>query len=136
MSTTRVRIDPDSPATFSEERFDPAAADGTTEAEIAMQQQEDDAEAMQDMARYARRVRRRLGLSQVEVTRRINVPHEAIRNCEQGKRLPQVLTRLCCGFSTRGPKRRCACRPELAGAERQGLDHPPLRRWQACLALV
>ena len=87
-STTRVRIDPDSPATFPEERFDPAAADGTTEAAIAVQQQEDDAEAMQDMARYARRVRRCLGLSQVEVARRINVPHETIRNREQGKRRP------------------------------------------------
>ena len=29
----------------------PAVVDGTTEAEIAVQQQEDDAEAMQDMAR-------------------------------------------------------------------------------------
>ena len=60
MSTTRVRIDPDNPATLPEGRFDPAVVDGTTEAEIARQQQEDDAEAMQDMARYARRVRRRL----------------------------------------------------------------------------
>ena len=88
MSTTRVRIDPDNPATLLEGRFDPAVVDGTTEAEITMQQQEDDAEAMQDMARYARRVRRRLGLSQVELARRIDVPHETIRNWEQGKRCP------------------------------------------------
>ena len=88
MSTTRVRIDPDNPATLPEGRFDAAVVDGTTEAEIARQQQEDDAEAMQDMARYARRVRRRLGLSQVELARRIDVPHETIRNWEQGKRCP------------------------------------------------
>ena len=88
MSTTRVRIDPDNPATLPEGRFDPAVVDGTTEAEIARQQREDDAEAMQDMARYARRVRRRLGLSQVELARRIDVPHETIRNWEQGKRCP------------------------------------------------
>ena len=52
----------------------------TGEADIALQMQEDDAEAMQDMARYARRVWRRLGLTQVELARRIDVPHETIRN--------------------------------------------------------
>ena len=88
MSTTRVRIDPDDPETFPEGRIDPAKVDATTEAEIALQQQEDDAEAMQDIARYARRVRRRLGLSQMELARRIDVPHETIRNWEQGKRCP------------------------------------------------
>ncbi|MDE0107534.1 MAG: helix-turn-helix domain-containing protein [Bryobacterales bacterium] len=88
MSRTRIRIDPDDPATFPEGRIDPLVVDATTEAEIAVQQKEDDAEAMQDMARYARRIRRRLGLSQMELARRIDVPHETIRNWEQGKRCP------------------------------------------------
>ncbi len=88
MSTTRIRIDPDDPATFPEGRIDPVVVDATTEAEIALQQKDDDAEAMQDMARYARRIRRRLGLSQMEMARRIDVPHETIRNWEQGKRCP------------------------------------------------
>ncbi|MXY71398.1 MAG: helix-turn-helix domain-containing protein [Acidobacteriia bacterium] len=88
MSTTRIRIDPDDPATFPEGRIDPVVVNATTEAEIALQQKEDDAEAMQDMARYARRIRRRLGLSQMELARRIDVPHETIRNWEQGKRCP------------------------------------------------
>ena len=88
MSTTRVRIDPDDPATLPEGRIDPSVVDGTTEAEIALQEKEDEAQAMQDMARYARRVRRRLGLTQVEFARRIDVPHETIRNWEQGKRGP------------------------------------------------
>ena len=88
MSTTRVRIDPDDPATFPRGRIDPAVVDATTDADIALQQQQDDAESMQDMARYARRVRRRLGLSQKEFARRIDVPHETIRNWEQGKRSP------------------------------------------------
>ena len=65
-----------------------AKVDSTTEAEIGLQQREDDAEAVQDVARYARRVRRRLGLSQMEFARRIGVPHETIRNWEQGKRCP------------------------------------------------
>ena len=88
MSTTGVRVDPDDPSTFSEGRIDPATVDATTEADIAAQQREDEAEAMQDMARYARRVRRRLGLSQVEMSRRIGVPPDTIRNWEQGKRGP------------------------------------------------
>ena len=88
MSTTRVRIDPDDPTTLPEGRIDPSVVDGTTEAEIVSQRQEDEAQAMQDMARYARRVRRRLGLTQVEFARRIDVSHETIRNSEQGKRGP------------------------------------------------
>ena len=86
MSTTRVRIDPGDPSALPEGKIDPAAVDATGEAEIAIQQRED--EAMQDMARYARRVRRRLGLTQMEMARRIGVPPDTIRNWEQGKRGP------------------------------------------------
>jgi putative transcriptional regulator len=43
---------------------------------------------MQDAARFARRVRRRLGLSQAEFSRRIDVPIDTIRDWEQGKRCP------------------------------------------------
>ena len=88
MSTTRVKIDPRDPATLPSGRIDPAVVDATTEADIASQQREDEAQARQDMARYARRVRKRLGLTQVEFARRIDVPHETIRNWEQGKRGP------------------------------------------------
>lgn len=88
MSTTRIRIDPADTATVPKGRINTAVVDGTTEADIDLQQQEDEAQAMQDMARYARRVRRRLGLTQVEFARRIDVPHETIRNWEQGKRGP------------------------------------------------
>ena len=54
----------------------------------ACQQAQDDAEAMQDAARFVRRVRRRLGLTQQEFARRIDVPLDTIRNWEQGKRHP------------------------------------------------
>ena len=70
-----------------EGRIDHAVLDGATEA-LASQQRQDDAEATRDMARFARRVRRRLGLTQVEFARRIDVSHETIRNWEQGKRGP------------------------------------------------
>ena len=88
MSRTRVRIDPDNSRCLPRGRVDHAVLDATTEEDIAQQVRDDDAEAMQDMARFARRVRRRLGLTQVEFARRIDVPHETIRNWEQGKRGP------------------------------------------------
>ena len=88
MSETRVRIDPDDLQSLPEGRIDHAVLDGTTETDLALQQQQDEAEAMRDMARYARRIRRRLGLTQVEFARRIDIPHETIRNWEQGKRRP------------------------------------------------
>ena len=69
-------------------RVDYGVLDGTTERDLALQQQHDDSEAMKDMAKYARRVRKRLGLTQREFARRIDVPHETIRNWEQGKRCP------------------------------------------------
>ena len=49
MSTTRIRIDPDDPTTFPEGRIDTARVDATTETEIAAQEREDEAEALQDM---------------------------------------------------------------------------------------
>ena len=66
MSTRRIRIDPDDPQSLPEGRIDHAVLDGATAADLASQQRQDDAEAMRDMARFARRVRRRLGLTQVE----------------------------------------------------------------------
>ena len=61
MSTTRIRINSDDPSTLPVGQIDPARVDATTEAEVAAQVQEDEAEAMQDMARHARRIRRRPG---------------------------------------------------------------------------
>ena len=88
MRRTRVRIDPGDARSLPAGRVDHSVLDGTADSDLALQQREDDAEAMRDMARFARRVRRRLGLTQVEFARRIDVPHETIRNWEQGKRCP------------------------------------------------
>ena len=43
---------------------------------------------MQDAARYVRRVRQRLGLTQQQFAQRIDVPLDTIRNWEQGRRYP------------------------------------------------
>ncbi|MEI6739819.1 MAG: helix-turn-helix domain-containing protein [Gemmatimonadaceae bacterium] len=69
-------------------RCDIARVEATTEADIARHMAEDDAELMRDVARYARRVRKRLGFSQVEFAERIEVSLDTIRNWEQGKRCP------------------------------------------------
>ncbi|MYA33562.1 MAG: helix-turn-helix domain-containing protein [Gemmatimonadales bacterium] len=88
MGTTRIRIDLDDPAGPPEGSVDYAVLDSTTEADLVAQQREDDAEAMRDMARFTRRVRKRMGFTQVEFARRIDVSLETIRNWEQGKRGP------------------------------------------------
>lgn len=84
MKTVRITIDPQSTGG----RIDPARVDATTENDIALQLAKDDAEAMLDAAKFARRVRKRLGLSQAEFSQRIDVSLETIRNWEQGKRYP------------------------------------------------
>ena len=104
MSATRINIDPEDPSTFPEGRIDPVRVDGTTEAEIAAQEREDEAEALQDMARYTRRVRRRMGLSQTELARRIDVSPETIRNWEQGKRCPTGAARALLRVLDRAPE--------------------------------
>ena len=109
MSTTRVRIDPDNPATFPEGRFDPAVVDGTTESEIAMQQQEDDAEAMQDMARYARRIRRDWG--SVRPSWRVASMCRRRRSAtgSKGSAARRAPLAPCYGCSTRPRRLHCAC---------------------------
>lgn len=88
MKTVRMKIDL---ASFDPEKqglIDIARVDATTEADIQAQMAEDDQEAMLDAAKFARRVRRRLGLSQAELSARIEVSVDTIRNWEQGKRCP------------------------------------------------
>ncbi|MGB6067320.1 MAG: helix-turn-helix domain-containing protein [Desulfomonilaceae bacterium] len=88
MKTQRIKIDPTARTGIPSGRVDKHRLDETTEEDIALQQKADDAESMQDAARFARRVRKRLGLTQSEFSRRIDVPLNTIRNWEQGKRCP------------------------------------------------
>ncbi len=83
-----MTIDPGIVSLASLGRMDPDRVDATTEEEIAWQKVADDKEAMQDAARYARRIRKRLGLTQAEFSLRIGVSVDTIRNWEQGKRCP------------------------------------------------
>ena len=88
MKTVRATINPAMPATLASGRIDPARVDATSESDIAAHQAVDEAEAMQDAAKFARRVRKRLGLSQAAFSQRIDVSLDTIRNWEQGKRCP------------------------------------------------
>ena len=88
MKKHRVTINPRLESQAPLGRIDPDRVDATTEEEIARQKAADDKEAMQDAARYARRIRKRLGLTQVEFSLRIGVSTDTIRNWEQGKRCP------------------------------------------------
>jgi len=88
MKTVRTSIDPDNPATLPVGRVDFNRLDATTEQDIAAQQHMDEADAMLDAAKFARRVRKRLGLSQTEFSHQIDVSLDTIRNWEQGKRRP------------------------------------------------
>jgi putative transcriptional regulator len=88
MKQHRMTIDPCLMSLASIGRIDPDRVDATTEEEIAQQKKADDRAAMQDAARYARRIRKRLGLTQTEFSLRIGVSVDTIRNWEQGKRCP------------------------------------------------
>lgn len=88
MKTIRKTIDVQSPLAKPVGRVDVGRLDATGEAEIDRQMAEDDADALRDAARFARRVRRRLGFSQAEFAERIDVSLDTIRNWEQGKRHP------------------------------------------------
>ena len=89
MKTVRVKIEPpntNKPLRLG--RINTKVLDATSERDIEQHIQADDASAVQDSAKFARRVRRRLGFSQAEFAARIDVSLETIRNWEQGKRCP------------------------------------------------
>ncbi|MCF8076865.1 MAG: helix-turn-helix domain-containing protein [Desulfotignum sp.] len=88
MKKHRMKVDPRLVVLASIGRIDPDLVDETTEEEIARQKAADEKEAMLDAARYARRIRKRLGLTQTEFSLRIGVSVDTIRNWEQGKRCP------------------------------------------------
>ena len=88
MKTVRVKLDLNRLASLPKGRINRRLLDATTERDLNLQKQADDAEIMQDAAKFTRRVRKRLGLTQLEFSHRIDVSLDTIRNWEQGKRCP------------------------------------------------
>ena len=60
--------------------------DATTSEKIALQQTMDEAETMQEMTKFVRRVRSRLGLSHMEFSKLISVSVDTVSIWEDGKR--------------------------------------------------
>ncbi|ARU01668.1 antitoxin HigA-2 [Yoonia vestfoldensis] len=69
-------------------RIDISRVDATTEVEIKSHMLEDEMAALADAGDYARQIRRRLGLTQVQLATKLDVPIDTLRNWEQGKRYP------------------------------------------------
>lgn len=104
MRTVRAKIDLSRPHDLPAGRVDHQRLDATTDADIAAQQKSDDQESVRDAAKFARRVRRRLGLTQSEFSLRLNIPLETIRNWEQGKRTPTGTARTLLRLLDRAPE--------------------------------
>jgi putative transcriptional regulator len=88
MKDTRVTVDPKDVRTFPRGRVDPERVDNTTEDEIARHKAEDEAEPLQEMAAYVRRIRHRLEMTQTRFAREMGVSLDTLRNWEQGRRYP------------------------------------------------
>jgi putative transcriptional regulator len=88
MKKIRVSVDLNTPRKKVRGRINKKILDATTEIDIARHKKIDDDLAMRDAGKYAARVRKKMGLSQQEFSRKIGVPLETIRNWEQGKRAP------------------------------------------------
>lgn len=88
MKTIQIKVEPGNSRTWPKGRLNAAHVDGTSDRALASQQSDDDAASMLDSAKHTRRIRQRLGLTQQELSQRIDVSLETIRNWEQGKRSP------------------------------------------------
>ena len=67
MKKTSMTVDPLRPEAWPAGRCNAAMLDAATNADIARQQAEDDQEAFMAAAKYARRVRKRLGVDAARV---------------------------------------------------------------------
>ena len=86
MTTVRTKVDLSNSSTLPQGRIRASFVDRTSDADITAQQNRDDAQGMNDAAKFARRVRRRLGLTQLEFSQRIEVSLDTIRNWEQDRK--------------------------------------------------
>ena len=88
MKMTRLTIAPADMNFLQIERVNLVRIDTTTDKEIALQQAINDAETMEEMTKFVRRVRSRLGISWVEFSRLINVSVDTVSSWKHGKRYP------------------------------------------------
>ena len=80
---TRITVDFNDPKSFPKSTLNKKLLNATGEKEIAKQKAQDDLEAKMDAALYAKSIREKLGFTQKELSERIMVPLDTIRNWEQ-----------------------------------------------------
>jgi putative transcriptional regulator len=100
----RITVNLNDPKSFPKWKVNQRLLDATGEKEIAKQKAEDDLEAKMDVAKYAKSIREKLGFTQKELSERILVPLDTIRNWEQGKRYPTGPARLLLKILDKSPK--------------------------------
>jgi len=88
MKSIQVKIGKDGKPLLPKGTADLKKIDATSDKDIADQQRFDDEQAIMEVAQFARRVRKSVGMSQSEFSKSIEVSVETIRNWEQGKRVP------------------------------------------------
>ena len=88
MRSIQVKIVKDGKPILPKGTADFKKIDTTSDKDIADQQRFDDEQAIMEVAQFARKVRKSLGMSQSEFSQSIEVSVETIRNWEQGKRVP------------------------------------------------
>lgn len=88
MSLIRIKIDPNDPSTHTKDRIDYEKVDATTEEDIARHKKKDEAETLQEMARYIRQLRRRMNFSKKEFAQHLRISPDTVRQWEGGKRFP------------------------------------------------
>lgn len=86
MQKTHVHVDPDNPTTFPQGQVDEARLDATTDEAIREHIAQDEAATMQEMGRYVRTIRARVGMSQRDFAHATCVSVDTLRNWEQGRR--------------------------------------------------
>ena len=104
MKKTHLHVDPDNPTTFPAGRFDERRLDATSDEMIGEQIKRDEAEAMEEMGHYVRRIRGRTGMSQVAFSRVTGVSVDTLRNWEQGRRYPTATARALLKVLDRSPE--------------------------------
>jgi len=88
MKDVRVTVDQNDLSSFPQGRIDVDRVDATTDQEIHEQIERDEAAAMEEMGKYIRVIRARVGMTQREFSDRIGISVDTLRNWEQGRRYP------------------------------------------------
>lgn len=88
MKNVKVEVIQNKLSSYPDGRMDIDRVDAATDQDIENQIVQDDSEAMREMGAYVRRVRTRVGMTQMDFSRRIGISVEMLRNWEQGREYP------------------------------------------------